>query len=130
MFNAERWLTPGTEYAVPEKLPLPREWYKDWETNADAGENGAMTGADVDESSKCACCALCHANLSCNAIWSAPCNTRGWLDAYVGADSVLVKESEVAPTWRQADSWCRLRSHSQLARNGTMGRVSPGHAVD
>ena len=32
--HAERWLTPGTEYAVTEKLPLPREWYTDMETEA------------------------------------------------------------------------------------------------
>lgn len=25
---------PGTEYAVTEKLPLPREWYTDMETEA------------------------------------------------------------------------------------------------
>ncbi len=32
--HAERWLTPGTEYAVPEKLPLPKDWYTDIETEA------------------------------------------------------------------------------------------------
>ena len=55
---AERWLTPGTEYAVPEKLPLPREWYSEWDRNGAcaAPTNGtASTGAggtDVDESSE------------------------------------------------------------------------------
>jgi hypothetical protein len=49
-------LTPGTEYAVPEKLPLPPEWYKDWEREgsaggSSAGEAATMTGADVDDSS-------------------------------------------------------------------------------
>ena len=37
---AERWLTPGTEYAVPEKLPLPADWYKDL--------NAATEDADAD----------------------------------------------------------------------------------
>lgn len=32
--HAERWLSPGTEYAVTEKLPLPKDWYTDMETEA------------------------------------------------------------------------------------------------
>ena len=56
--HAERWLTPGTEYAVPEKLPLPAEWYKDWDASsadvdADVGatlsETGARAGHAVHE---------------------------------------------------------------------------------
>jgi hypothetical protein len=50
-FDAERWLTPGTEYAVPEKLPLPREWYRDWDAIA-AATNGAARGptdANIDD---------------------------------------------------------------------------------
>lgn len=34
-FFAERWLTPGAEYAVSEKLLLPRHWYTDTDMNAD-----------------------------------------------------------------------------------------------
>ncbi len=51
---AERWLTPGTEYAVPEMLPLPREWYKDWERDGSDGvaSSSAAGGTDVDESSE------------------------------------------------------------------------------
>ena len=40
--HAERWLTPGTEYAVPEKLPLPREWYTDMETEAVSAAAGPL----------------------------------------------------------------------------------------
>jgi hypothetical protein len=46
---AERWLTPGTEYAVPEMLPLPREWYKDWEQGTRNGSERGLTDADIDE---------------------------------------------------------------------------------
>jgi hypothetical protein len=55
--RAERWLTPGTEYAIPEKLPLPREWYKDWDTDGSAAAASSAAvgsgagGTDVDESS-------------------------------------------------------------------------------
>ncbi len=46
--RAERWLTPGTEYAVTEKLPLPREWYTDIETEAVApGANNLMSTASL-----------------------------------------------------------------------------------
>jgi hypothetical protein len=48
---SERWLTPGTEYAIPEKLPLPRDWYNNWDAIA-AATNGAATGlteADIDD---------------------------------------------------------------------------------
>ena len=40
--HAERWLTPGTEYAVSEKLPLPREWYTDMETEAVSAAAGPL----------------------------------------------------------------------------------------
>ncbi|CAL5224619.1 g7335 [Coccomyxa viridis] len=47
-FLPERWLTPGTEYAVTEKLPLPREWYTDIETEAVApGANNLMSTASL-----------------------------------------------------------------------------------
>ncbi|KAK9904844.1 hypothetical protein WJX75_003698 [Coccomyxa subellipsoidea] len=50
-FKPERWLTTGTEYAVPEKLPLPRKWYNDWESAATNGATGnGAGGTDVDES--------------------------------------------------------------------------------
>ena len=56
--HAERWLTPGTEYAVTDKLPLPRDWYTDIETEAVApGANNLMStaslpaGFEYDESS-------------------------------------------------------------------------------
>lgn len=45
----ERWLTPGTEYAVPEKLPLPRDWYKEWEEGTRGGAAQGLTDADIDE---------------------------------------------------------------------------------
>ena len=46
--HAERWLTPGTEYAVTEKLPLPREWYTDIETEAVApSANNLMSMASL-----------------------------------------------------------------------------------
>ena len=51
--HAERWLTPGTEYAVPEKLPLPREWYKGWDLSAPAAPGTAASGlteADMGDS--------------------------------------------------------------------------------
>ena len=58
--HAERWLTPGTEYAVPEKLQLHRGWYTgDIETQAIApGANNLMSTAslpasyELDESSE------------------------------------------------------------------------------
>jgi hypothetical protein len=51
---SERWLTTGTEYAVPEKLPLPRKWYNDWESAATNGATGnGAGGTDVDESGEC-----------------------------------------------------------------------------
>ncbi len=51
----ERWLTPGTEYAVTEKLPLPRGWYTERDADVAAGtdsvpSHGAAGGTDVDES--------------------------------------------------------------------------------
>ncbi|CAL8464666.1 g4201 [Coccomyxa elongata] len=49
MFKPERWLTPGAEYAVPEMLPLPREWYKDWEEGTRNGSAKGLTDADIDE---------------------------------------------------------------------------------
>ncbi|EIE19060.1 cytochrome P450 [Coccomyxa subellipsoidea C-169] len=48
-FKPERWLTPGTEYAVPEKLPLPREWYKEWEEGTHTGATRGLTDADINE---------------------------------------------------------------------------------
>ena len=51
--HAERWLTPGTEYAVPEKLPLPREWYKGWDLSSPTAPGGAargLTEADMGDS--------------------------------------------------------------------------------
>ena len=33
---------PGTEYAVQEKLPLPREWYTDMETEAVSAAAGPL----------------------------------------------------------------------------------------
>ena len=33
---------PGTEYAVTEKLPLPREWYTDMETEAVSAAAGPL----------------------------------------------------------------------------------------
>ena len=51
--HAERWLTPGTEYAVPEKLPLPREWYQGWDLSSPAAPGGAASGlteADMGDS--------------------------------------------------------------------------------
>lgn len=59
----ERWLVPGTEYAVPEKLPLPRDWYTEREADVAAGmdgipSHGTAGGTDVDESGECHC--LCH----------------------------------------------------------------------
>ena len=46
--HAERWLVPGTEYAVTEKLPLPKEWYTDIETEAVApGANNLMSTASL-----------------------------------------------------------------------------------
>ena len=47
VLHAERWLTPGTEYAVPEKLPLPKEWYSSWEAAA-AGDKGGDTSQAPD----------------------------------------------------------------------------------
>ena len=50
---AERWLTPGTEYAIPEKLPLPREWYKGWDLSSPSATTGAaigLTEADMGDS--------------------------------------------------------------------------------
>jgi hypothetical protein len=50
---AERWLTPGTEYAILEKLPLPREWYKGWDLSSPSATPGAATGlteADMGDS--------------------------------------------------------------------------------
>jgi len=45
---AERWLTPGTEYAVTEKLPLPKDWYTDIETEAIApGATNLMSTASL-----------------------------------------------------------------------------------
>lgn len=45
---AERWLTPGTEYAVTEKLPLPKDWYTDMETEAIApGATNLMSTASL-----------------------------------------------------------------------------------
>ena len=32
---AERWFTLGAEYAVSEKLQLPKHWYTDTDMNAD-----------------------------------------------------------------------------------------------
>ncbi len=54
----ERWLIPGTEYAVPEKLPLPRAWYTERDGDVAAGadgvpSHGAADGIDVDESGEC-----------------------------------------------------------------------------
>ena len=39
---------------MPEMLPLPREWYKDWERNGSDGvpSSSAAGGTDVDESSE------------------------------------------------------------------------------
>ena len=51
--HAERWLTPGTEYAIPEKLPLPQEWYKGWDLSSPAAPGGAASGlteADMGDS--------------------------------------------------------------------------------
>ena len=51
--HAERWLTPGTEYAVPEKLPLPREWYKGWDLSSPSAAKGTsigLTEADMGNS--------------------------------------------------------------------------------
>ena len=33
--SAERWLRPGTEYAIGEKLLLPKHWYQDIHLNTD-----------------------------------------------------------------------------------------------
>ncbi|CAL8465573.1 g5109 [Coccomyxa elongata] len=54
-FMPERWLVPGTEYAVTEKLPLPRGWYTEPDADVAAGtdgvpSHGAAGGTDVDES--------------------------------------------------------------------------------
>ena len=62
--GAERWLKAGTEYAVPEMLPLPRKWYKDWEQETCNGSARGLTDANIDEgesavtplASSCACC--------------------------------------------------------------------------
>ncbi|KAK9916187.1 hypothetical protein WJX75_009837 [Coccomyxa subellipsoidea] len=48
-FKPERWLTAGTEYAVPEMLPLPREWYKDWEQGTRNGSARGLTDDDIDK---------------------------------------------------------------------------------
>ncbi|CAK0787662.1 hypothetical protein CVIRNUC_010884 [Coccomyxa viridis] len=45
-FKPERWLTPGTEYAVTEKLPLPKEWYKNWDL--DKASSAPSTGTNID----------------------------------------------------------------------------------
>ena len=44
--HAERWLTPGTEYAVTEKLPLPKEWYKNWDLDRTASQPSSAGNAD------------------------------------------------------------------------------------
>ncbi len=55
---ADRWLTLGAEYAVPEKLPLPREWYRDWDA-IKAGTVTGLTEADIDEGAYFICpCAV------------------------------------------------------------------------
>ena len=48
---ADRWLTPGAEYAVPEKLPLAREWYKDWEAafSSDQAAAAGAPGAEAEQ---------------------------------------------------------------------------------
>lgn len=60
--DADRWLTPGTEYAIPEKLPLPRDWYKHWDA-IEAGAKGSVTGltdADIDDGEFCHFCRFCQ----------------------------------------------------------------------
>ncbi len=56
---------------MPEKLPLPREWYSDWDRDGAADTNGgalksansgAAGGTDVDESSE-SCGVFCRAPL-------------------------------------------------------------------
>ena len=34
--SAERWLRSGTEYAIGEKLLLPKQWYQDIHLNTDS----------------------------------------------------------------------------------------------
>ena len=66
--RAERWLTPGTEYAVPEKLPLPREWYSGWDLSSPAAPGGAASGlteADMGDSK--------HAILAVKPACPEPC---------------------------------------------------------
>ena len=46
---AERWLMAGTGYAMPEMLPMPREWYKKWEQGTRNGSGRGLTDANVDE---------------------------------------------------------------------------------
>lgn len=73
--HAGRWLTPGTEYAVTEKLPLNRTWYTDIETEAVApGANNLMStaslpaGFEYDESSASHVKYGCVANASLEAV--------------------------------------------------------------
>ncbi|CAL5224557.1 g7259 [Coccomyxa viridis] len=47
-FMPERWLTPGTEYAVPEKLPLPKEWYKNWDLDRMSSQASAGSTETMD----------------------------------------------------------------------------------
>lgn len=58
--HADRWLTPGAEYAVPKKLPLPREWYKGWDLTSSSANQEAATGlteADMGNSESQTLCA-------------------------------------------------------------------------
>ena len=53
--HAERWLTPGTEYAVTEKLPLPKEWYKNWDLDKASSAPSTGTNIDSDEQEESEC---------------------------------------------------------------------------
>ena len=41
-------MTPGTEYAVPEKLPLPKEWYKNWDLDRMSSQASAGSTETMD----------------------------------------------------------------------------------